>query len=249
MKAYLLAAGLGTRLRPLTETTPKCLIPVAGRPLLSWWLEHLEREGVTHLLINLHHLPDVVRAFISSYAGPIDVTLAMEEELLGSAGTLHRNRSFVEGDEQFYLLYGDNLTDVALEPLRMFNARHPAPLTVGLFHAENPSACGIAERDPESGIITDFVEKPAHPRGDLASAGIFVARQELFDHLTPTSYPYDLGHDVMPRLIGIMNGIVVDGYLQDVGTPENLARGEREWIERNRPGTEGRATDSPNDRV
>jgi len=228
MKAFLLAAGLGTRLRPLTDSIPKCLVPIDGRPLLSWWLDLLERYGVTDVLINLHHLPAQVREFAERYRGPVGITLMMEEELLGSAGTLHANRDFVAGDEQFLILYADNLTDADLGALIAFNAEHPAPLTVGLFHASDPRACGIVQLD-ESGTIMEFVEKPERPNGDLASAGLFVARPELFEYLESDGYPRDFGGSVMPKLVGRMNGMPVHGYLRDVGTHENLSRAQDEW--------------------
>jgi mannose-1-phosphate guanylyltransferase len=230
MKAYLLAAGLGTRLRPITDTLPKCLVPVAGRPLLAWWMDLLEEHNVTDVLINLHHLPDPVRDFARDYQGPVRIELVMEERLLGSAGTLHANRDFVEGEEQFHILYADNLTNVDLSGLRRFNSEHPAALTVGLFHAENPSACGIVTLD-EEGTIIEFEEKPEQPNGDLASAGMFVARPSLFRYVDPDSFPYDFGHHLLPRLLadGAMNGVPVQGYLRDVGTHESLQRAEREW--------------------
>lgn len=230
MKAYLLAAGLGTRLRPITESVPKCLVPINGRPLLAYWLDLLERHDVREVLINLHFLPGPVQEFIASYSGPVAITTMMEESLLGSGGTLHAARDFVLGEEQFYILYADNLTNVDLGRLRRFNAEHPAPLTVGLFHAENPSACGIARLD-ESGRITEFIEKPREPKGDLASAGIFVGRGELFDFIEPDRVPYDFGGHVMPKLVGRMNGMVVEGYLRDIGTIESLERAGREWTQ------------------
>lgn len=228
MKAFLLAAGLGTRLRPITETTPKCLVPVGGHPLLSWWFVLLEKHGVTDVLINLHHLPDEVRRFADAYAGPLRIHLIREDELLGSAGTLSVNRDFVAGEEQFLILYADNLTDVNLGELLAFNREHPAPLTVGLFRAENPRACGIAELD-ENGVIRSFVEKPEHPQSDLASAGMFVGRSELLEYLrSDFSRPYDFGGDVMPDLAGKMNGMPLNGYLRDIGTHENLRRVEQD---------------------
>lgn len=228
MKAFLLAAGLGTRLRPITDTLPKCLVPVCGRPMLAWWMDHLERHGIDEVLINLHHLPAPVRAFAEDYRGAVTIRLVMEESLLGSAGTLDANRGFVEGEEQFFILYADNLTDVDLTALLRFNTEHPAPLTVGLFHAENPRACGIASLD-ESGRIVEFEEKPLEPKGDLASAGMFIARPGLFEYVCPLSFPYDLGNHVMPGMIGQMNGVLVEGYLRDVGTQEGLHRAELEW--------------------
>jgi mannose-1-phosphate guanylyltransferase len=241
VKAFLLAAGLGTRLRPITDTLPKCLVPVNGRPMLAWWMDHLERHGVDEVLINLHHLPDPVRAFAAEYKGPVKIHLVMEETLLGSAGTLHANRGFVAGEEQFFILYADNLTDVDLSALLAFNTAHPAPLTVGLFHAENPSACGIVSLDDDARIV-EFEEKPREPKGDLASAGMFIARGGLFEYVCPASYPYDLGNHVMPTMIGAMNGVLVEGYLRDVGTQEGLHRAELEWPSRLEPPSELHST-------
>jgi len=230
VKAYLLAAGLGSRLRPLTDRLPKPLIPIHGRPLLAWWLDLLEVHGVSHVLINLHHLPGAIREFARTYTGPVRISFAMERELLGSAGTIHANQDFVQGEEQFLILYADNITNVDLSSLVDFNTVHPAPLTVGLFHAENPAGSGIVALG-EDGTIIDFVEKPEHPTGDLASAGVFVARHSLFRWLDPTGRrPYDLGAHVMPALVGMMNGLEIRGYLRDIGTPESLARAEREFV-------------------
>jgi mannose-1-phosphate guanylyltransferase len=228
VKAFLLAAGLGTRLRPLTDTVPKCLVPIDGRPLLAYWIDLFERHGVTDVLINLHHLPDPVRAFVEAYRGPVRFELVMEPVLLGSAGTLQTNRAFVDGEEQFFILYADNLTNADLSALREFNAAHPAPLTVGLLHMERPETRGIATLD-EEGTIVEFIEKPQHPKSDLASAGIFVGRPGLFGYFEDHAYPYDFGNHVMPSLVGAMNGLLVEGYLRDVGTHEDLARAAREW--------------------
>jgi len=231
VKALLLAAGLGTRLRPLTDSIPKCLVPIAGRPLLGWWLELLEREGITGLRINLHHFPEQVERFLSQYNGPIMVETVYEPELLGSAGTIAASREFVDQEEPFYILYGDNLTNVRLRDLLEHNRRYPAVLTVGLFHAANPSACGVAERgEGDQGVITSFVEKPEHPTSDLASAGMFVAHPELLGELNPdVTQPYDFGGTVMPGLAGQMNGVILDGYIRDIGTHESLRRGIEEW--------------------
>ena len=231
MKALLLAAGLGTRLRPLTENMPKCLVPINGRPLLLWWFDLLEEHNVDEVVINLHHLPEQVQAEVEQYSGRLEIRLVHEGKLLGSAGTIHANREYFADEEQFFILYADNLTDVNLTALADFNKRHSAPLTVGLFHAEDPSACGIAELGQEGRIVA-FTEKPENPSGDLASAGMFVARPELFDYLRPVSTPWDFGRHVMPELVGRMNGVLVDGYIRDIGTHESLSRAEKEWKER-----------------
>ena len=120
MKAFLLAAGVGSRLRPITDTTPKCMLAIGGQPLLDIWLDAFDRAGVDEVLVNLHHLPDVVRNHLEARAGslqPPAVRTVFEPELLGSAGTLAANRAWVGGEEMFLACYADNLTDFDLRSL------------------------------------------------------------------------------------------------------------------------------------
>lgn len=236
MKAILLAGGLGTRLRPLTDTVPKCLVNVAGRPLLAWWFDLFDREGVTSVMINLHHLHKRVREYLDAYSGPVEIETIFEPTLLGSAGTLCATRSYVEGEERFYVLYGDNLTDVRLRDLLDHNRRYRSILTVGTFRAEDPTACGILETRDQDGRVVDFVEKPAEPTSDRASAGMFVAGPGFHEALAaidrPEEGPFDFGRHVMPQWIGRMNAIELDGYIRDVGTFDSLERADREFRDR-----------------
>ena len=117
VKAFLLAAGVGSRLRPITDTTPKCMLTIGDRPLLDIWLDAFDRAGVDEVLVNLHHLPDVVRAHLAARTGPPAVRTFFEPELLGSAGTLLANRQWVEGEEFFLACNADNLTDFDLRSL------------------------------------------------------------------------------------------------------------------------------------
>ncbi len=226
MKAFLLAAGEGTRLRPLTETTPKCLVPICGRPLLAHWFDLFRRHGIEEVLINTHHLADQVRAYVRSVEG-VRVSVTYEPELLGSAGTLRANRDFVKGEDAFFILYADNLTHANLNALAAFHQSHPGIVTMGLFETSAPRQCGIVALDSEARIV-HFVEKPAHPKSNLANAGIFVAQPGLFDFLSDRT-PLDLGHDVLPRLIGRMYGFRIREYLLDIGTLENYRKAQEEW--------------------
>src|ERR671933_1076253 len=117
MKAFLLAAGLGTRLRPVTDTVPKCMVEVGGRPMLDIWLDALAKAGVDEVLVNTHHLPGVVEAHVAGRSGPPAVRLSHERVLLGSAGTLLANKDFVAGEDMFLVVYADNLTDFDLAHL------------------------------------------------------------------------------------------------------------------------------------
>jgi mannose-1-phosphate guanylyltransferase len=220
-KAFLLAAGLGTRMGAITRTTPKCLLPIAGRPLLGRWFELLARHGVEAVLVNTHHLADRVRAYVAGANPPLAVTLSHEPELLGSAGTLAANRDFVRGEDAFLVSYADNASTADLGAL--FRAHRPADAaTLGLFRVANPRACGVVEVDG-AGRVLDFVEKPPQPRSDLAWAGLLVGTPALLDAI-PEVRPCDLGHDVIPGLVGRLGAIEIDGYHLDVGTPESYRR-------------------------
>jgi mannose-1-phosphate guanylyltransferase len=226
MKAFLLAAGPGTRLRPLTDRVPKCLVPIAGRPLLWYWMDLLERHGFREVLINVHHLPEAVRAFVSTVSGP-RVTLFEEPVLLGSAGTVRANAGWVADGRPFLVAYADNLTNADLTALMAVHKRHRPLLTMGLFRTTEPGRCGIAgiEGEASDAVIASFEEKPVHPRSNLANAGIYVADARVMDHI-PATVPADFGHDVLPRLVGRMRGHLLEGRIIDIGTPTAYAQAQ-----------------------
>jgi mannose-1-phosphate guanylyltransferase len=122
MRALLLSAGLGTRLRPLTLRVPKCLVPIHGKPLLDYWLEHLFAAATERVLINTHWLPEVVREHVARSPWRDRIDLVHEDKLLGTAGTVLANREWL-GDRPFLLAHADNLTDFDLGE---FRARHSA---------------------------------------------------------------------------------------------------------------------------
>ncbi len=219
MKAFLLAAGEGKRLRPLTLKTPKCLVRIGDRPLLEIWLNILSYYQISEVLINTHHLADQIFRFIESFHTSLKVVITNEPVPLGSGGTLLKNRSFVYDDDLFLIIYADNFTTVNLDHLIDFHQKYEGILSMGLFHAEDPRACGILTLNGDNRII-DFQEKPQHPKGDLANAGIMVASPALLDEI-PEKVPCDLSLDVLPKLVGRMYGKVIDGYFIDIGTPEN----------------------------
>lgn len=228
MKAFLLGAGVGSRLRPLTDHTPKCLVPVGGHPLLAIWFEALVRHGVSEVLLNTHHLPERVREFVATRTPRgLKVVLAHEEQLLGSAGTVAAHRDFVAGESSFFVIYADNLTDVDLTAFRQFHEARRSPFTLALFHTPQPRECGIAQLDGQ-GRVTAFVEKPRDPQGDLANAGLYLAGPSVFD-LIPKKPVADFGFDVLPLLVGKMFGYTIPGFFCDLGTPERLAWARAEW--------------------
>jgi len=232
MKAFLLAAGLGTRLKPLTDSIPKCLVPIAGQPLLGIWFELCARHGISEVLVNLHHLPEMVRAFVAAWRGPLRVTTVFEPELLGSAGTVAGQRDFVAGESAFWILYADNLTDVDLGRMLAFHHTRRAEFTIGLAPTDTPREKGILTLDAD-GRVVDFTEKPREPRSNLANAGIYIAGPSLFESLNgPQPCPFDFGFHVLPRLVGRMHGYAITEYLEDIGTPAALAAAQAHWPRR-----------------
>lgn len=221
-KALILAGGLGTRLRPITDTSAKCLVPIANRPLLNYWFDRLSDTPVREVLINNHHLPEQVRTYIAAKnAGRrFHVQEAFEPTLLGSAGTIAANRSFADGADTVIVIYADNLSNIDLAAMIAFHASHDDPFTMMLFHTHYPEKCGIATLDAENRIIK-FVEKPQKPESDLANGGVYVLDAGAYREIADMN-AFDLAFDVLPRIIGHMRGWTWEGYHRDIGTLESL---------------------------
>jgi mannose-1-phosphate guanylyltransferase len=227
VKAFLLAAGNGTRLRPLTNSIPKCLVPIHGTPLLAIWLQWCARYGVDRVLINTHSHSDRVREFLAAYHGPVQVTMTSEPELLGSAGTLHVNRSFVAGERTFAVLYADVLTNCRFDKMLGFHRLSRASVTLGTYRVPNPAQCGIITTN-ETGKVVEFTEKPAFPKSDRAFSGVLISGPALLDNV-PAKTPADIGFNVLPNLLGEMFAFSITDYVLDIGTIEKYEQAQREW--------------------
>ena len=225
MKTILLAAGLGTRLRPLTDHTPKCLMPVKGQPLLDIWLQRLTDAGLGPFLVNTHYLADQVEAYVRGSAYRDRITLVHESTLRGTAGTLIANLSFFEGQDGL-LIHADNY---CLEDFRKFvdaHQRRPphCVMTMMTFRTENPSSCGIVELDSK-GVATGFHEKVANPPGNLANGAIYILSAELLEAMGSTYREVsDFSTEVLGRYIGRIYTYETDKLLVDIGTVEAYAR-------------------------
>jgi histidinol-phosphate phosphatase family protein len=219
-RALLLAAGAGTRLKPLTDAVPKCLVPVGNRPLLSYWIAALADAGVRDAWINTHHLPALMRQYIRhvNALGGLRLHECHEPRLLGSAGTLAGNRTLAAETDTILVIYCDNFSDVHLSDLITFHRSHSDPVTLLLFRAPVPRACGIVALDTDA-RITAFTEKPAHPASDLANGGVYVTNGAGFREMADMNGS-DIAHDVLPAFLGRMRGWLHPGYHLDVGTYE-----------------------------
>ena len=174
-KALILAGGVGSRLRPVTDAIPKCLVPIGDRNLLDYWIDCLVESGISEARINSHAHAERVREYIKSVnsTGRLRLEESYEPELLGSAGTVTANADFADFADEIVIIYADNLSDIDLRPLLTFHRQHGDPLTMVLFRAPNPRACGIADLDGDGRIIS-FVEKPEH-RTAISPTQVFMS--------------------------------------------------------------------------
>src|SRR4030042_502733 len=200
MKAMVLAAGLGTRLRPLTEDKPKCLVPLAGRPLIGWALEWLRRAGVTEFVINLHYLPEKVQRFVGDGSGyGLKVTYSYEPELLGTAGAVNKVASFF--DTPFYVIYSDNFSQWDIRKLKFEYERNNSIGTVAVHWREDVTQSGMVEFDQNNRILR-LVEKPK-PEGvtsHYVNAGFYYLNPRVFNYI-PEGKPCDFAFNVFPEML------------------------------------------------
>ena len=230
MRALLLAAGFGTRLRPITDTIPKCLVPINGRPRLDHWLELLAGGGVTQVLVNLHYLPEVVEAFLAKSTHSLKITTVFEELLLGTAGTVLKNRDYFQ-QEPVMLIHADNLSlfDVR-EFIREFNDRESViDITMMTFNTDAPANCGIVELD-ENGVVRAFHEKVKNPPGKLANAAVYILAPAVVEFIAGLNKEIiDFSNDVLPSYIGRINTFHNGTYHRDIGNIKSLVAAQIEY--------------------
>ncbi|MBV8155974.1 MAG: nucleotidyltransferase family protein [Candidatus Eremiobacteraeota bacterium] len=202
MRALVLAAGSGERLRPLTADRPKPMIEIGGKPILQYNLELLARAGVRETAVNLHYMPDVIRGFFGDgSAFGMALTYSYEPVLLGTAGAARNVAEFLRGDD-FLVVYGDNLSTIDLTAAIARHREKFADLTMAVYHREDPAASGIAALDGDD-RVTDFLEKPAEHEvfSRWVNAGYLIARSTILDRI-PSDRPSDFARDVIPALLG-----------------------------------------------
>lgn len=229
MRALLLAAGLGTRLRPLTLTVPKCLVQIRGKPLLDYWLEALFAAGIERVLLNTHWLADVVRDHVANSPFHNRVDMVHEPELLGTGGTVLANRDWF-GDGPYMVAHADNFTNFDVAAFIAAHHARPAPCTMTMlaFETDSPQSCGVLELG-SGNIVTAFHEKVDNPPGNLANAAVYICEQAITAYILSLNKPVvDLSTELIPRFLGHIYAVVTNGYLRDIGTSESLARAQLE---------------------
>jgi mannose-1-phosphate guanylyltransferase len=222
MKAMVLAAGLGTRLRPLTYEITKPMVPVLDRPVMEHILDLLKRHGFDEVIANLHYFPDSIKQYFGDR-----VTYRVEEELLGTAGGVRACRDFF-GGEPFLVISGDALTDIDLGALAARHTSAGGIATLAVKKVPDTREYGVVLHDRD-GRITGFQEKPApgEALSDLGNCGIYVFSPEIFDYFPERPFA-DWAQDVFPALLE--NDVPfhiheIDEYWNDVGSLTELRQG------------------------
>jgi mannose-1-phosphate guanylyltransferase len=234
MQALILAGGEGTRLRPLTSTIPKPVVPLVGRPFISYMLEWLAGHGVDDVILSCGFMADGVREVLGDGSSRgIRLRYLQEPRPLGTGGALKFAQELL--DERFFMLNGDVLTDIDLtEELRQ-HERTGARATLALISVEDPSAYGLVRRNSDDSVA-EFVEKPGPEQSGigLVNAGVYVIDRNVLDRMAPAGTNISIEREVFPTLVGNgLFGYAADGYWLDIGTPERYLQATYDILEGN----------------
>jgi NDP-sugar pyrophosphorylase family protein len=219
MKAMLLAAGVGSRLDPLTRRLPKPMVPVMNRPAMEHILELLVHHGFTEIMVNLHYMGDVIEShFGDGSRWGARITYSREDQLWGDAGSVGRVKDF--WDDTFLVIGADDVTDMDLGALVAYHKDRRADATIALYPVEDPSEYGVAV--VEKGRIIGFQEKPSpsQAKSRMANTGVYVFEPRVLD-MVPEGKVYGLGRDLLPGLLDEGRpffGWQADGYWCDIGS-------------------------------
>ncbi|HXJ62516.1 MAG TPA: NDP-sugar synthase [Actinomycetota bacterium] len=224
MKAVVLVGGEGTRLRPLTETVPKPLLPVANRSFLHRVLDHLNDHGVHEVVLSSPYLEETFAQFVDERHGDPKITWITEPYPLGTGGAIVNALPHL-GAEPFFVLNGDILTDLDLTALLAFHQANAAAATITLSHVEDARPYGLVATGP-NGRVLEFREKPADPIPGNVNAGTYVLDPSALEGW-PRGDKISIEREIYPMLIESgrpVFGFVTDAYWMDLGTPEKYLR-------------------------
>ena len=230
MKAVILAGGYGTRLRPLTYTRPKPMLPLAGKPILQHIIESLADYDFREIIVTENYLSKLIEDYFGDGSKfGVEITYFREDKPLGTAGSVKNAGSCL--DDTFIVIQGDNLTDINLKLVTKFHKKRKGVATIALTPVENPTEFGIAELN-KRGQIVRFLEKPKPEEcfSNLVNTGLYVFEPSILD-LIPKDTAYDFSKDLFPSLLeeeGIY-GYEVRGFWSDIGRPKGLLKANR-WI-------------------
>jgi mannose-1-phosphate guanylyltransferase len=230
MKAILLAAGLGIRLRPITDKIPKCMVPINGKPLLDYWLELLvPNPNIDEIFINVCYLKEVVLTHLKQHWQDCNkITIWVETELLGTAGTISKNAAQVTSEDTL-VIHADNLSLFNLNAF--IQAHHSRPKdcygTMMLFKTDSPSSCGIVEISND-GRVLNMHEKVDNPPSNLANGAVYIFELEILDWIIKQGVT-DISAQVIPAFHGKIYSWLNNVYHRDIGTPQSYDLAQKEY--------------------
>jgi mannose-1-phosphate guanylyltransferase len=233
MKAMILAAGIGTRLRPLTDPVPKPMVPVLNTPVMEYSVKLLHKHGINEIVANTHYNSQVIRDYFGDgQAFGVKLKYSYEKELLGTAGGVKNNREFL--NESFFVLSGDALTDIDLTAMYKFHKENHALATIALKPVQNVSSFGVVVTNP-SGRITAFQEKPKKQEAlsNVVNTGIYLFEPEIFQFI-PDGF-YDFGRELFPKLLAAGTnffGYLTNDYWSDIGAIDAYKKAQRDALHR-----------------
>jgi mannose-1-phosphate guanylyltransferase len=232
VQALILAGGEGTRLRPLTSSVPKPVVPLAGRPFISYMLQWLRRHGVDDAILSCGFMADGVREVLGDGAGVgVRLHYVQEPEPLGTGGALKFAEELL--DDRFLMLNGDVLTDIDLTAQLRQHEETGARATLALIAVDDPSAYGLVRRRSDRSV-SGFLEKPNAEEIDtnLVNAGAYVLERSVLDVMAPAGTRISIERDVFPRLVGDgLFGYEASGYWLDIGTPQRYLQATYDILE------------------
>ncbi len=235
MKAMIFAAGFGTRLRPLTLSTPKPLIPLLGKPVLDWVLAHLARQGVREALLNAHYLKEQIAVYAKRYQGPIQLQVIEEPEILGTGGGLWNAREWFGENEDFLICNGDILTDLPLHDFMQAHQQSGALVSLAVNQARSPGmllldeSMQLAGRVNVAQKIQELCIRSGQPFKEWGFSGFHLVSPRIFNQVEP--FPFDILELYLKQA---RQGALVQGWdaskswFLDIGSPEQLAQAEQE---------------------
>lgn len=223
VKALLLAAGFGSRLQPLTNIWPKCLMPIGGIPLLEYWLEELDQLNIHDVLVNTHFHSEKVQSFLNREIYKDWIVHKYEQRLLGTAGTLFANVEYFVGSTVLFI-HGDNWCQCNFQEFlyyHFFQRPKNTLMTMMTFLTDSPKTCGIVELDAD-GVVQGFHEKVVNPPGNLANASVYLLDPEILDLIKERPQAEDFDIDIIPELLGKIATWENIGIHRDIGSQDSL---------------------------
>jgi mannose-1-phosphate guanylyltransferase len=232
MQALILAGGEGTRLRPLTSTIPKPVVPLVGRPFISYMLEWLRRHGVEDVILGCGFMAEAVRAVLGDGRGyGVRLRYLEEPRPLGTGGALKFAEDLL--DDRFFMLNGDVLTDMDLTAQLEQHERTGARATLALYPVGDPSAYGLVRCNADASV-SEFIEKPGPDALDtnLINAGAYIIERHVLDGMPPAGSNVSIEREVFPALVRRgLYGYEASGYWMDIGTPDRYLRATYDILE------------------